>query len=99
MRQRMELLPSESIPYFSTEIRGTGSGEGCASGESRRPNGAFMPDEGSDPVAGQTVAEHGVVVFTSGDEVVLGVCGGIVGRGLEGGEGKVGYWSGMAVAG
>ena len=55
-----------------------------------------MADEGSYPVAGQAVTQHGAVVLAGGDHVVLrrGARGG-----EEGGEGDVGDGARVAMAG
>ena len=91
-----EGLAGESVPNLCAEVGAAGCCESGIFGEPCAPNGALVSDERSNPVAGQAVAQHGVLVLACRDHVVLRAGGG----GVEGGgEAQVGDGSRVAVAG
>jgi hypothetical protein len=94
--QRHERLAGEGIPDFCAEVGTAGRCEGGIFGEPCTPDGALVSDERPDPVAGQAVAQHGVLIFACRDHVVLRAAGGGV---QSGREAQVGDGSRVAVAG
>lgn len=85
--QGHESLACESVPNPCAEIGAAGCSESGIFGESRTPNSTLVSNESSNPIAGQAVAQHGILVFAGRDHVVLRAAG----AGVEGGrEAQVG---------
>lgn len=85
-------LAGVGVPDNGAEVCAARRAQIGVDGESRVPHGAFVADEGADPVARHAVAHHRVVVFAGRDDEAVAV-------GVDGREGQMGDGAGVAVAG
>jgi hypothetical protein len=82
--QGHESLAGECVPDFCAEVGAAGCCQCSVLGQPGAPDSTFVSDEGANPIAGQTVTQHWILVFACGDHVI-GRAGGRVG-GVQGGR-------------